>query len=249
MTYSSSDFQNNTPDYFPEDFLNDVGSASLHRLDIGPTASADNSQDHDFLFQFKKTEMLFARLRMQLWVNSIIKNPGYPNPTLSAFQGDLVFGLLLDPFTQSPFENIVPPQDYETKFQEIIFSFRHDLQTQIAELVADRLQQLADLADVDDVAPNLESLGRLFGFIAKNRNLEYPAISITPAGNMYAQWWKSAEKKFSLEFYPDGEVYFVLFQPDERSGVLINRLYGSENVETILEHLGAYHLERWICVG
>lgn len=92
----------------------------------------------------------------------------------------------------------------------------------VMEEVSRRIQDLRVLDGDDDVIPSIESEGYLRSFIETNKTRK-PEISVSPDGNFYAQWRESSDNKFSLVFFPDGKVVYVLFKPDElsRSGTSV----------------------------
>ena len=248
MDYSSN-LNAEQPDFFLPTPVSDVTSATPYLLDYGGNNATDPALIGVLNFWAVAKVPMARRLLQKTWSDRNRQRWHVPYQELSAFRGEVDSILLLAPVSQSPFDVIYKSKDYATKLEEIVSSFRQNTQAEITEQVAARIQQLADFVDDDDVAPNLESLRQFFGFIEKNRNLEYPAISITPSGNIYSQWRVSASKKFSVEFLPTGSVQFVLFSPNEREIGLIHRISGFEFVDTILLNLREYHIQKWIAHG
>lgn len=147
---------------------------------------------------------------------------------------------------QSAFERIDRDRDYDAKLAEICESFSRDLGSQLGEWMASRISTLAKIEDDDDVVLNLESVGCLFRFLAQNKKMRRPALGVTPSGSIYAQWRKTANNKFSVEFLPDGRVYFVLFVPSQVEIAHINRVTGLEFVDSVIGNLNQYEVERLI---
>jgi hypothetical protein len=120
-----------------------------------------------------------------------------------------------------------------------------------SEQIANRLYQLND--DVLDDYPeddliSPDSLLDYYLFLRVNKSLTFPAISVTPDGNIWIQWESSVNHHFSVEFKGHGDVIFVVFAPDKHVPSKINRVSGKSTIESLMEQVQHYQVNSWILI-
>lgn len=87
-------------------------------------------------------------------------------------------------------------------------------------------------------------------FLSMHSDVRYPAITLTPAGHIYAQWKErkdSHDSLFSLHFLSDWEVRFVVFALNEEHPGKFVRISGTEAVDTVFSNMDkAYSVSSWV---
>lgn len=146
----------------------------------------------------------------------------------------------------SPFDDLIDV--YHFAIRQAIDSIRRKAQISHASRIADRLAYLREAAEeeADETRPNPNSIRRFFEFLTLHKRLRYPDLSLTPDGEIYAQWRESADRQFSLVFLPDGTIHFVLFAPNKGKPDMVVRIHGVESYRTVLENLQLYGIQQWI---
>lgn len=135
------------------------------------------------------------------------------------------------------------------------------------ESLISRISTLPNLMHAERISNRLSYLRRVFFeelgsdisadsirtftiFLSMHPDVRYPAITLTPAGNIYAQWKKrkdSYDSLFSLHFLSDWEVRFVVFAPNAKHLGKFARISGTEAVDTILSNMDkAYGVSAWV---
>ena len=147
---------------------------------------------------------------------------------------------------ESPFDQLDAKRNYREQLREITRSIGQDIGQDRAEYIVNRIEYLAEPEDDDDVLPTLASVGRLIQFLAINKHVANPTLSITPSGNIYAQWRVHATRKFSVEFLPNGSIYYVLFTPSQQEAEPVISISGLEFVDSVMRLLKHYDIETLI---
>lgn len=111
-------------------------------------------------------------------------------------------------------------------------------------------QKLNELYGNSKQNPDIETLSigsmRYFWkFVKCNQNLKYPEIYISALGNIRVQWTESKNEHFVVEFYPDGEVKFVIFSPDHHHQDRVNRVSGLSTIDSLIEQVKAFGVMKW----
>jgi hypothetical protein len=120
-----------------------------------------------------------------------------------------------------------------------------------AERISNRLSYLRKVfLEEQDNDISVDSIRTFTIFLSMHPDVRYPAITLTPAGYIYAQWKKGSDSHdslFSLHFLSDWDVRFVVFSPNEKHPAKITRISGTEVVDTILSNMDkAYDVSSWV---
>lgn len=150
---------------------------------------------------------------------------------------------------ESPFSTLDDFQDEKTKLQRLLNHIRTLLNAPYGIRLASRINDLIkELYKEEPDNPHLsvESLRRFVSFIQNNPNLKYPEITITPSGDIFAQWRASKNRLFNAYFLPNGEVKFLVFTPNRFELGKRNQIAGLTTVELLLETIKPFNVLTWI---
>ncbi len=116
--------------------------------------------------------------------------------------------------------------------------------------IAQRLNQLWKMSAMEEPynytisSDSLRSAERFFSLYPLVR---YPDITLTPNGNVYARWRGSDRSVLSIQFMQEMKVRFVVFAPNQKHPDDLNRISGTDFVDTIIENLNkTYEVENWV---
>ena len=74
---------------------------------------------------------------------------------------------------------------------------------------------------------NTDSIKYFKNFSQVRENLKTPKLTVSPRGNIIAQWKRSKDENVNLEFMPDGLISFVIFDTESPG---INQIKGKCNL-------------------
>ncbi len=195
--------------------------------------------------------------------------PEWKSPYLVAFnvvKGDAVGMGLLEPLwnlsttledeipsediflPDSPFDLLADLQDHREKVHELISHIRSSLRVSFRKKLAKRLEFLSEVAEEeapDQADISAESLRMFIKFLKLAPDLKFPGVVLSPSGNVRVQWNAALNKHFVTEFYPDGEVRFVIFRPDSKHPDQTIRLSGIASVESLLNTVEPHGVLEW----
>lgn len=97
------------------------------------------------------------------------------------------------------------------------------------------LRQMVRDDENEDSDISSDSLRSFFEFLILHPDLNYPDISLTPDGDIYARWKGRDRSLFSVHFLPQSRVRYVVFTPDRKRPDLMDRVSGTSSVDTVLE--------------
>ncbi len=149
-----------------------------------------------------------------------------------------------DPFTQEELLN-----SEENEVQKLISLFRKSLPISYREVLANRLYALYNDSkeeDPDSSGITFGSLSNFYKFFQLHTNLKCPIITLTPDNNIYTLWREEHVKLFSLHFLPNGDVRFVIFQPNSKHPDRQIQVSGTVTIDIIMEAVTPYGLCDWI---
>ena len=114
--------------------------------------------------------------------------------------------------------------------------------------IIQRIRALRQLArDDEDGDISSDSLRSFYEFLSMHPEVNYPDISLTPDGDIYARWKGRDRSLFSVHFLPQSRVRYVVFAPDRKRPDLMDRISGSSSVDTVLETADrAYGVIGWV---
>jgi len=145
-----------------------------------------------------------------------------------------------DPFTQA---DLVETE--EEQLQEIIFKLRTSPYISCRE-VANRLLILLNDAKEEETSIAIGSFWNFYGFFQMNTDIKCPTISLTPENNIYASWKDEENRVFSVNFFPNGSVRFVIFKPNDRHPEKQIRLSGTATTDILKETVAPHGVWIWI---
>jgi hypothetical protein len=109
------------------------------------------------------------------------------------------------------------------------------------------LRQMVRDDENEDGDISSDSLRSFFEFLSLHPELNYPDISLTPDGDIYARWKSRDRSLFSIHFLPQSRVRYVVFAPDRKRPDLMDRVSGTGSVDTVLETADrAYGVIGWL---
>lgn len=164
----------------------------------------------------------------------------------ATLRGDIVSQRIA--ISDRPFDRLDELLDDEEKVRELVRHIRRSLPAPFARKLAKRLEGLVEIAkeeapEQSEMSP--ESLRMFIRFLHVAPDFTYPDVMLTPSGNIWAQWRAAPNKHFSTEFYPDGEVRFVIFAPDVKRRDQTIRLSGIASVDTLLNAAEPHGVREW----
>lgn len=81
---------------------------------------------------------------------------------------------------------------------------------------------------------SLDSLKAMHSFVEQIPNVHLPEISLTSEGEVYIRWKTESGQLFSIHFFDDKRVRFVIFYSNPRHSGIVNRHSGYETIDTVL---------------
>ncbi len=149
-----------------------------------------------------------------------------------------------DPFTQTDLLD-----SKEDQAQELIFRFRASRSIPYHGSLANRLLTLFDDAKEEDPASlgiEAGSLRNFYNFLHLHTNLKCPTISLTPDDDIYASWRDEKNRLFSVHFLPNGDVYFVVFKPNDKHPERKIKFSGTATIDTLRNTVASSGVWDWI---
>ena len=118
-------------------------------------------------------------------------------------------------------------------------SYRVKLAARLGEL------QKAVREESDGLGINTKSLDNFIKLLKEYPALRRPAISVTPELNIYATWKSGSDQVFSINFFPDGGVRFVIFCPNDKHPGEIIRLSGAATMDMVMSVVEPHGVLKW----
>lgn len=117
--------------------------------------------------------------------------------------------------------------------------------------VANRLGELylAETWENHERPLSLESLKEFIQFLLENARLEEPYLAVSPEGNIVATWQKSDKQLFWIEFYPNGDVQYLAFIPNDKKSDGIERVSGISTRSNVCNRAESLGIIPWIKSG
>jgi hypothetical protein len=136
-----------------------------------------------------------------------------------------------------------PPTAENESIEQIIWRIGTILPISYRKKLASRLSELQDAVqeeELDGRGITVRSLQHFIEFLKTNPTLRCPSVSVTPDRNIYASWKSASDRVFSIHFFPDGSVRFVIFRPNEKHAGEVIRLSGTATVDLVMG-IGSQH--------
>jgi hypothetical protein len=115
--------------------------------------------------------------------------------------------------------------------------------------IAERVEHLLAISiqeQPESCAMSSNSIKGFMKFLELHKNIRYPNLTLTPNGEIYAQW-KRGRSLLGIQFLSDLDVKFVVFTPNPQHPEKTNRVSGSDTVDRIFENLEKiYAISNWV---
>jgi hypothetical protein len=137
----------------------------------------------------------------------------------------------------------------EPNVERLISYIRTSITAKHRRRVAARLTELQKCVldeESDGKGISGKSLQHFLAFLKSYPSLLYPAISVTPDGNIYASWKSGSDRVFSIHFLPQGETRFVLFFPNPKHPTKTVRLSGTATADTTMSVAERHGISNWV---
>lgn len=222
--------------------------------------SAPSTQSDPFTYD-RKCELLLSALPKQKSLDISLPHGGFHTKSLDI---DGIRRLIIKDTFPRRIDSLLPTVVQSKYVVDLINSWRSQVEP---ESLISRISALPNVMYAERISNRLSYLRRVFFeeqgsdisadsirtftiFLSMHPDVRYPAITLTPAGNIYAQWKKrkdSHDSLFSLHFLSDWEVRFVVFAPNAKHPGKFARISGTETVDIILSNMDkAYGVSAWV---
>jgi len=141
-----------------------------------------------------------------------------------------------------------PTSAENESIEEIIWRVGTSVPISYRTKLAARLRELQDTVqeeESDGLGIAVRSLQHFIEFLKAHPILRRPAVSVTPDRNIYASWKSTANRVFSIHFFPDGNVRFVIFRPNEKHTAEVIRLSGTATVDVVMSIAALHEVLSW----
>lgn len=144
----------------------------------------------------------------------------------------------------SPFDELRAQRD--TYLAHIVSYVAESLDLSYSQKLSDRLKFLLEIAKDEQELVATESLINLLSFLKSEMPLACPKVFLTPRGNFRAQWRKTPEQHFAMEFLPSGKTRYVLFAADLEQPNLIARTAAITSRDAVMKSVEVYGVRDWM---
>jgi hypothetical protein len=141
-----------------------------------------------------------------------------------------------------------PPTTENESIEQIIWRVGTTLSISYRKKLASRLTELQEAVrkeESDGCGITVRSLQHFIDFLTAHPILRCPAVSVTPDQNIYASWKSASDRVFSIHFFPDGNVRFVIFRPNEKHAGQVIRLSGTATVDLVMSIASQHGVLSW----
>ena len=114
------------------------------------------------------------------------------------------------------------------RVQTSTFAFKEQLTKRLMFLV----DAFAD--DYEGCQLSMSSMDAFLTFLELSSPPRYPDITLTPAGDVYAEWRNDRGASLSIEFLSDGDVRYIVLRPNPNHPQRIDRLSGLTTSDALL---------------
>ncbi len=141
-----------------------------------------------------------------------------------------------------------PPTTENESIEQIIWRVGTTLPISYRKKLASRLSELQEAVreeELDGRGITVRSLQHFIEFLKAHPMLRCPAVSVTPDRNIYASWKSASDRVFSIHLFPDGNVRFVIFRPNEKHAGEVIRLSGTATVDVVMSIASQHGVLSW----
>jgi hypothetical protein len=89
--------------------------------------------------------------------------------------------------------------------------------------------------DYDGGQLSARSMEGLIDFLESTPPSGYPGLTLTPAGDCYAEWRGLQGRKVAIEFLDSGDARYLVFRPNPKHPHRIDRLTGTTTIDALAE--------------
>jgi hypothetical protein len=141
-----------------------------------------------------------------------------------------------------------PPTPENESIEQILWRVGTSLAITYRTKLVSRLSELQEAVqeeEFDGRGITIRSLQHFIEFLEAHPRLRCPAVSVTPDRNIYASWKSASNRVFSIHFFPDGNVRFVIFRPNEKHADEVIRLSGTATVDVVMSIAAQHGVLSW----
>jgi hypothetical protein len=114
---------------------------------------------------------------------------------------------------------------------QLLVNSQLEFKSRLAQRLAHLAECFADDYDGQDISDRAVLL--LIEFLIEGQNFRYPDLTVTPGGNIYAEWRGPGDRSLSIEFTDSGEVHYVIFGPNPKHPQLTDRMSGNTTADAL----------------
>jgi hypothetical protein len=170
-----------------------------------------------------------------------------PHTTVAATVRDAVPNETEDAVSGSAFERLLLIEERSrAELRDAIANVTHPWAARLARRL-DALFEATRESYPDEPLVSVASLRGFLRFLELEPRLRYPDITISPQGNLWAEWRAGRERHLAIEFLPAGEAKFAIFAPDPMQPMRIARIAGRLSLPAVFWALEPYQVQEWVC--
>jgi hypothetical protein len=141
-----------------------------------------------------------------------------------------------------------PVSAEDESIEEVIWRVATSVSISYRTKLAARLRELQEAVqeeESDGRGITVRSLQHFMEFLKAHPMLRCPAVSATPDRNIYASWKSASDRIFSIHFFPDGSVRFVIFRPNEKHAGEVIRISGTATLDVVMSIAAPHGVLSW----
>ena len=141
-----------------------------------------------------------------------------------------------------------PSVQKEISIAELIAKIRTNHDIRFGNQLAARLEYLIDISreefpHQEPISP--QSLRDFISFINSFPDIIFPALVLTPQGNIRAEWTIARNKHFAVEYLGNSDTSYVIFAPDKKKPYKTNRSSGLSTIDNLEDIIKLYGVFNW----
>jgi len=151
------------------------------------------------------------------------------------------------PFSQIDYLREIENQKIRECISQIPEIFEEHFGHKLSKRLKDLFEGLIDDAEERDLS--FDSLQNFLAFFQSEPNLKYPSLVTSPLGNIVAEWRIDSEHHFGAEFLPNKNVRFVVFAPNSKNPLRIDRISGITQFQTLMDTFKPHNVNSWALIN
>lgn len=159
----------------------------------------------------------FDRMRLGNAVKKRLVEIGVTSVSVESNEASVEAMFALDARTASAFSLLDAIRADDTSIQHTLKLLRNASPISYRERLAARIERLLDAykEDSDGRVFSSDSLRVFISFLEQAGSLRYPAVTLTPGGDLYASWKQGSSHIFSAQFLKNKQIRFVIMRPNQ----------------------------------